>query len=95
MESGVGKELGGKYVGINGDTEQTSKIRGLQDSRRNFGSMFSPLQIRLEEKMGLGPPNLEISWLDKVVYGKTTCASFPLQNAEEIHGELLLLLGVM
>lgn len=30
VESGVGKELGGKYVGINGDTEQTSK---LEDSR--------------------------------------------------------------
>lgn len=33
VESGVGEELGGKYVGINGDTEQTSKLED-KDSRR-------------------------------------------------------------
>lgn len=102
VESGVGKELGGKYVGINGDTEQTSTIRGLQDSRRNFGSMLFPLQFRFtwvngSWTIGPGKPwNLTILrfhgfWpctvLNMCIFSPAKC--------REIHGELLLLLGVM
>ena len=93
VESGVGKELGGKYVGINGDTEQTSK---LEDSRTpgEISVQCFPFANSTWGKNGswtIGPAkpwNLTILRFhgNSVVYGKTTCASFPLQNAEKFTG---------